>query len=787
MKHFKAVVTCLVLSLVPIPSAATSAQGVATERAPASVSIPAGFVLKFHEGTGVRLHNGFLLPLESSLTELSTLGIDEERLALDLATIQTAVELHSPRLALQRLFSAPEGVLASRRALSGPCGASDRPDLNLYYLLRTRGATLNELADLLREIAALASVEEMYPQAQAWVPSGGGIKLRLADGTVVGFESQFPDHHNLADAVNRAAIQASRLDATGTGMILIQAQLYSLVSDDILALPIEHEPAIFDAIQDATCHGISVVEAAGDGALNLDSPELNGEFDRDLRDSQAVLVAARLGAASLATASTNWGQRIDVHGVGEGLDSTAQAVSIIAENVAAIQRHRVDLGLATFDPESMRDYLVATGRRKNSDPKPIGTLPDATRDVENSPPLAADDELSVPVDATSISINYRFLLENDNDPDEDQLHMAGFVQEPLHGKLTTGFGGFTYFPDAGFVEAGNDSFSYTVQDRADGTGLESIATVVLGFNRPPVATDDLVWVPPGSETLQISLHDLTRNDTDPDGDTFWVHDIMTTSPQYGSLKKQRRYFSYTPAPEFWRTCEDHFTYRTIDRKDDTGAISAAGTVSLRCQQLFADDFESPDLGAWSHRAANGGAFLEPTAQAALHGRVGLAVTLTENPAAAAFLVDQTPSSVDQYRAHFIFDASGLDIPESVTLQIFDALHDELGQSVFELRVRKDHGMTLVQARFHSSDFASDWLASRWEPIAAGPVELEVGWWAASVGGLTLRIDGRLVETLYAPNALSRIDQARLGALESSADGTRGTLYFDQFESFLLGP
>lgn len=94
-------------------------------------------------------------------------------------------------------------------------------------------------------------------------------------------------------------------------------------------LPVEVETAAFDAIRHATDEGIVVVEAAGNGANDLDN-YMDGAgkniLDRgsaDFQDSGAIMV----GAASSAAPHTrlgfsNFGSRIDCYGWGQNIDTT---------------------------------------------------------------------------------------------------------------------------------------------------------------------------------------------------------------------------------------------------------------------------------------------------------------------------------------------------------------------------------------------------------------------------------------------------------------------------------
>jgi hypothetical protein len=47
---------------------------------------------------------------------------------------------------------------------------------------------------------------------------------------------------------------------------------------------------VFDSIKTATAPGKIVIEAAGNGSMNLDHPIYENAFDRDFRDSGAIIV-----------------------------------------------------------------------------------------------------------------------------------------------------------------------------------------------------------------------------------------------------------------------------------------------------------------------------------------------------------------------------------------------------------------------------------------------------------------------------------------------------------------
>jgi len=81
------------------------------------------------------------------------------------------------------------------------------------------------------------------------------------------------------------------------------------------AVPVEYDSLCFDAILRASKKCIIVVEAAANGGISLDDTLYHGIFNRRIRDSKAILVAADGGGDALPACWTNYGSRIDfLHG-----------------------------------------------------------------------------------------------------------------------------------------------------------------------------------------------------------------------------------------------------------------------------------------------------------------------------------------------------------------------------------------------------------------------------------------------------------------------------------------
>ena len=131
------------------------------------------------------------------------------------------------------------------------------------------------------------------------------------------------------------------LDAIGVmqfgDVLLLEAQTnlfgYNLV-------PVEIEPAVFDVIQLATSLGLVVVEAAGNGGVDLDTvvnPDGHQIFNRaspDFIDSGAIIVGAASATAPHSRLGFSChGSRIDCYGWGESVDTLASDATNTATNL----------------------------------------------------------------------------------------------------------------------------------------------------------------------------------------------------------------------------------------------------------------------------------------------------------------------------------------------------------------------------------------------------------------------------------------------------------------------
>ncbi len=158
-----------------------------------------------------------------------------------------------------------------------------------------------------------------------------------------------------------------------------------------------------------------------------------------------------------------------------------------------------------------------------------------------------------------------------------------------------------------------------------------------------------------------------------------------------------------------------------------------------------------------------------------------------------YVVDESPSAETRYRARFYFD------PNSISMVNRDAhylLYGHTGTSTLVLRVELRYYNNNFQIRAALRNDKSSWSSTSWFSISDAPHFIEFDWRTSTGvglnnGGLTLWIDGTQRANLTGKdNDTRRIDRVLLGAVSGVDSGTRGTYYFDAFESrrqIYIGP
>lgn len=174
-------------------------------------------------------------------------------------------------------------------------------------------------------------------------------------------------------------------------------------------IPVEFWDDVFDAIRAATARGVIVIEAAGNGAEDLDRRIYKRAFDRKARDSGAIMIGAggppRAGYVDRARLDfSNYGGRVDVQGWGRkvatldygdlqacagadrhytgefsGTSSASPIVAGAAVLLESIARQRGGI----IGPAELRDLLRRTGTPQAGNTRQaIGPRPDLARAID---------------------------------------------------------------------------------------------------------------------------------------------------------------------------------------------------------------------------------------------------------------------------------------------------------------------------------------------------------------------------------------------------------------------
>jgi len=257
------------------------------------------------------------------------------------------------------------------------------------------------------------------------------------DRNGMGIEGICPDANVRAVSIfgpgmgSAAAIRQAALALNPGDIILIELHRpgprfnFASRNDQLGYIAIEWWEDDFAAIQFATGRGVIVVEAAGNGAENLDDPlyntrpvgfpaSWNNPFNRANRDSRAILVGA--GAPPEGTHGrnhgpdrsrlgfSNWGRSVDAQGWGrevttcgygdlqggsnedlwytDTFSGTSSASPIVVGALACVQGNRRARGLAPLTPAQARQRLRTTGSPQQDAPgRP------ATQSIGNRPNL----------------------------------------------------------------------------------------------------------------------------------------------------------------------------------------------------------------------------------------------------------------------------------------------------------------------------------------------------------------------------------------------------------------
>lgn len=198
--------------------------------------------------------------------------------------------------------------------------------------------------------------------------------------------------------------------------------------------------------------------------------------------------------------------------------------------------------------------------------------------IINLPPIANPDEYQLNEDQI-FSAN---VLENDSDPERNEVTVKQIMLQPNNGELELAESGeFSYTPVTNFF--GNDSFSYVIVDDL-GQEDETIVTLTVNsVNDAPAATDD-IYTLSDEHNITVSSPGVLSNDSDIDGDRLLVEETLLIEPEFGVLDlKSDGSFIYVANSDF--DLSDKFVYQISDEQGG----SHFATVTI----LAAGDFAPP--------------------------------------------------------------------------------------------------------------------------------------------------------------------------------------------------
>jgi hypothetical protein len=255
---------------------------------------------------------------------------------------------------------------------------------------------------------------------------------------------------------------------------------------------------------------------------------------------------------------------------------------------------------------------------------------------------------------------------------------------------------------------------------------------------------------------------------------------FTSTPIDTGTPTETRTSTFTPTA----TASPSPTATMSPTRTPTASQTASATLSSTpaSDVIFADGFESGNLSAWSASVTDVGD-LSANSSVALAGGYGLRAVIDDNN--VIYVTDDRPNAERRYRARFYFDPNSISMNNKDSHYLF---YGYTGASTVVLRVQFRFLNGSYQLNVGLRNDSSSWTSSSWFTISDAPHSIELDWRAstgsgANNGGLTLWIDGtQRADLTGLDNDTRRIDRVRLGAVTGIDNGTRGTYYFDTFES-----
>ncbi len=298
--------------------------------------------------------------------------------------------------------------------------------------------------------------------------------------------------------------------------------------------------------------------------------------------------------------------------------------------------------------------------------------------------------------------------------------------------------------------------------------------VVVSYNT--IYTDMYISDPVGITLIGNTIGGVTApTSTSPSAPTS-TQSAPTFTPAVTATPTTVTSNTATSVPTFTSTPS------TVASATSTSVPPSSTPIQSGADLIFASGFESGNLSDWSANA-NGSGDLSVSPAAALSGASGLQAVINDNNALS--VTSDHPNAEPRYRLRFYFD------PNSIAMANGDShiiVRGYGGGSTIVLRVEFGFSNGAYRIRAGLLNDGSTWTETNWVTVSDAPHAIELDWRAASgaganSGGLTLWMDNALQADLAGiDNDTRRMERVMLGALASVDSGTRGTYYFDAFDS-----
>lgn len=181
----------------------------------------------------------------------------------------------------------------------------------------------------------------------------------------------------------------------------------------------------------------------------------------------------------------------------------------------------------------------------------------------NDPPVATPDAV-----ATAASTAARIpVLDNGSVPDEGDTRAVTGHTDPAHGTVACAADACTYTPTGGF--RGDDTFTYTVADRAGATATAPVTVTVAPVGVPVAAADRATTGEDRAVTVAVTANDALGDQ--PSTVT------LARPPAHGTATCAAALCTYTPAADYHGP--DAFAYTLADRDAETSTAEVTLAVT----------------------------------------------------------------------------------------------------------------------------------------------------------------------------------------------------------------